>query len=340
MVPGPLSAGDSKNRVDSLAGREYGSGMESWTTDYARIESAIRFIESRSREQPDLKEIASHLGLSPHHFQRLFSRWAGVSPKKFLEFLTVESAKRLLEQSASVLDASLELGLSGPSRLHDMFVQVEAMSPGEYKSMARGLSIRWGICPSPLGDCLIAESPRGICGLEFLDSPDSVQELEEALGRRWAMAALERDDGRARELGQRIFAEARTPRDGAASGGPGSGGPGSGGAAKGPAPLREVPLREAPLRVLLKGSDFQIQVWKGLLSIPEGRLVSYGSFAASLGMAGSARAVGTAIGNNPIGYLIPCHRVLRSSGEFGGYKWGLERKKALIALEASRALQG
>ncbi len=335
MVPGPLSAGDSKNRVDSLAGREYGSGMESWTTDYARIESAIRFIESRSREQPDLKEIASHLGLSPHHFQRLFSRWAGVSPKKFLEFLTVESAKRLLEQSASVLDASLELGLSGPSRLHDMFVQVEAMSPGEYKSMARGLSIRWGICPSPLGDCLIAESPRGICGLEFLDSPDSAQELEEALGRRWAMAALERDDGRARELGQRIFAEARTPRDGAALGGPGSGG-----AAKSLAPLREVPLREAPLRVLLKGSDFQIQVWKGLLSIPEGRLVSYGSFAASLGMAGSARAVGTAIGNNPIGYLIPCHRVLRSSGEFGGYKWGLERKKALIALEASRALQG
>lgn len=335
MVPGPLSAGDSKNRVDSLAGREYGSGMESWTTDYARIESAIRFIESRSREQPDLKEIASHLGLSPHHFQRLFSRWAGVSPKKYLEFLTVESAKRLLEQSASVLDASLELGLSGPSRLHDMFVQVEAMSPGEYKSMARGLSIRWGTCPSPLGDCLIAESPRGICALEFLDSPASVQELEEALGRRWAMAALERDDGRARELGQRIFAKARTPRDGAALGGPALSGPGSGGAAK-----SRAPLREAPLRVLLKGSDFQIQVWKGLLSIPEGRLVSYGSFAASLGMAGSARAVGTAIGSNPIGYLIPCHRVLRSSGEFGGYKWGLERKKALIALEASRALQG
>jgi AraC family transcriptional regulator of adaptative response/methylated-DNA-[protein]-cysteine methyltransferase len=283
--------------------------MESSLADYARIESAIRFIETRAKEQPGLEAIAAYLGLSPFHLQRLFSRWAGVSPKKFLEFITVAGAKKLLDQSASVLDTALEVGLSGPSRLHDMFVHIEAVSPGEYKSMGQGLELRWGIFPSPFGPCLIAESPRGICALEFFESPAIAEsQAEETLAKRWSKAALVRDEESAQALGERIFAS--------------------------------LPSRAGadPFRLLVKGSAFQIKVWKGLLSIPEGRLVSYGKFAEMIGQAGAARAVGSAIGDNPIGYLIPCHRVLRSSGEFGGYKWGLERKKALIAREASQAL--
>lgn len=283
--------------------------METQAADYARIKSAIRFIETRAKDQPSLEAIAAHLGLSPFHFQRLFSRWAGVSPKKFLEFITVQGAKKLLDQSASVLDAALDLGLSGPSRLHDMFVQIEALSPGEYKSMGQGLALTWGTFPSPFGPCLIAESPRGVCALEFFESPASAEaQAEQTLAMRWSNASLVRDEAKARALGERIF---YTPRS----------------------------LKGAdPLRLLVKGSAFQVKVWKGLLSIPEGRIVSYGKFAEMIGQEGAARAVGSAIGGNPIGYLIPCHRVLRTSGEFGGYKWGLERKKALIAREASRAL--
>jgi AraC family transcriptional regulator of adaptative response/methylated-DNA-[protein]-cysteine methyltransferase len=296
--------------------------MDEIISDYRRIEKAIRFIDDRASIQPSLDDIAAHVGLSPFHFQRLFSRWAGVSPKKFLQYLTVEHAKKLIDNSASVLDAALDVGLSGPSRLHDLFVRIEAVSPGEYKAMGKGLEIRYGIHDTPFGECLLATSPRGICSLEFLDaaaasdtkdsdSPSqkfglNAKRAIEELAKRWEGARCIDDP----EPGKNLIAAAFSPNGKTSN--------------------------KTSLRLFVKGSNFQVRVWKALLSIPQGNLVSYGTFASMIDEPKAARAVGTAIGNNPIGYLIPCHRVLRATGEFGGYKWGLERKRALIAYESSR----
>jgi AraC family transcriptional regulator of adaptative response/methylated-DNA-[protein]-cysteine methyltransferase len=269
------------------------------STDYERVEEAIRFIEARASEQPSLEEIASHLDLSPFHFQRLFARWAGVSPKRFLQYVTVEGAKRLLDESASVLETALEVGLSGPSRLHDLFVGVEAVTPGEFKSAGQGLELRYGFHTSPFGPCFVATSGRGVCALEFIDGT-RLHESVAALRRRWKGADLVEDPG----AGEAILA--------AAFGREGGG----------------------PISLHLAGTNFQLKVWKALLSIPEGKLASYGRLADMVGSPGAARAVGTALSQNPIGFLIPCHRVLRSTGEIGGYRWGVERKKAIIAWEA------
>jgi len=269
------------------------------STDYERVEEAIRYIATRASEQPSLDEIAAHLGLSPFHFQRLFTSWAGVSPKRFLQYVTVEGAKRLLDESASVLDAALEVGLSGPSRLHDLFIGAEAVTPGEFKALGRGLELRYGFHSSPFGPCFVATSPRGVCSLEFTDRTGR-DEAASALGRRWKEANLVEDGGPGAGIVAALFG-----KEG-----------------------------DAPVRLHLAGTNFQLKVWKALLSIPEGRLVSYGRLADMAGSKGAARAVGTALSQNPIGVLIPCHRVLRATGEIGGYRWGVARKRAIIAWEA------
>lgn len=287
--------------------------MDKSRSDYARIEEAIRYLELHAVSQPSLDAVAEHIGLSSFHFQKLFTQWAGVSPKRFLQYVTVEAAKRLLDESATVLDTALEVGLSGPSRLHDLFVNAEAVTPGEFKGSGDGLEIRYGIHPTPFGDCLVATSSRGICALEFLGAKNGLAQDSvhydtlpalAALKLRWRGATFVEDSAPGARVLRRFAHEAAT-------------------------------RSREPLHLHLKGTNFQLKVWQALLAIPEGRLVSYGRLAGIIGSPGSARAVGTALGQNPIGFLIPCHRVLRASGEIGGYKWGVERKRALIAYEAS-----
>ena len=274
--------------------------------DYDRIEQALRFIEDNSQAQPDLESIARELELSPHHFQRLFRRWAGISPKRFLQALTVEHAKRALAGSQSVLDASYDAGLSGPGRLHDLFVACEAMTPGEYKRLGAGLAIRFGFHESPFGEALVMQTERGVCGLAFVVD-DEAAALADMTGR-WPAARLIADPATTRPIAARIFA----PLD-------------AGGAkAAGPIPL------------LLKGTNFQIQVWRALLRIPSGHVVSYDQIARALGRPGAARAVGGAVAANPVSYLVPCHRVIQQSGAIGGYYWGPARKRAMLGWEAAR----
>lgn len=268
--------------------------------DYARIARAIAYINERRLQQPDLSELAEHVGLSLFHFQRLFVRWAGVSPKQFLGYLTVEHAKRLLRDQRSVLDTALEIGLSGPGRLHDLFLTLEAMTPGEYKQRGATMVIRHGVHPTPFGQALILLTERGICGLRFLEPGKEEQGLSQARAE-WPSSRFQRDD----QGTQAALARALAGGHGAPS-------------------------------LLVKGTRLQVQVWRALLNIPPGRLVSYGALAETLGYQGAGRAIGTAIGHNPIALLIPCHRVLRANGALTGYRWGAERKAALIAWEAAQ----
>ncbi|HXH02403.1 MAG TPA: methylated-DNA--[protein]-cysteine S-methyltransferase [Candidatus Competibacteraceae bacterium] len=269
--------------------------------DYTRIEAAIRLLQGRVQEQPDLGWLAQQLHLSPYHLQRLFQRWAGVSPKRFLQFLTVEHAKRLLAESHSVLETSLAVGLSGPSRLHDHFVALEAVTPGEYKQGGAGLTLRYGVHDSPFGPIFLALSERGVCALEFLGGDEPEAALAE-LARQWPQARLLADASATAAVADRLFA--------------------------GPP--------QAPLTVQVRGSNFQIQVWKALLAIPPGQVTSYQELARALGRPGAARAVGQAVAANPVAYLIPCHRVIQAIGLPGGYRWGTPRKQALLAWEAAR----
>jgi AraC family transcriptional regulator, regulatory protein of adaptative response / methylated-DNA-[protein]-cysteine methyltransferase len=268
--------------------------------DYQRVAAAIRYLEANSTAQPTLEQIAGQVGLSPFHFQRLFQRWAGVSPKRFLQFLTAAHAKRLLRESCSILDASFAAGLSGPGRLHDLLITAEAVTPGEYKSGGAGLKLRYGFHATPFGQCLIGVTERGICRFEFVD--DGRSQALERLQLAWPEASVAEAEAETREMVERIFV--RTP----------------GGEAR-------------SLQLLLRGSNFQLKVWQALLQIPEGRIASYGFLAEKLGHHGASRAVGTAVGQNPISYLIPCHRVLRQSGALGGYRWGTERKQAILGRE-------
>ncbi|PLX94500.1 MAG: 6-O-methylguanine DNA methyltransferase [Desulfuromonas sp.] len=271
--------------------------------DYHRIARAIRFLEQHKLDQPSLDAVAEHIGLSPFHFQRLFRRWAGVSPKRFLQFLTAEHAKRLLRDSTSVLETSLEVGLSGSGRLHDLMVTVEAVTPGEFKAAGEGLVIRYGLDETPFGDCLVGVTERGICHLAFIEeglADAAVRELKED----WPKATFVEDAAASRPAVEQIFGERSRNRT-------------------------------EPLPLLLRGTNFQLKVWQALLKIPEGALVSYRQLAEQLGTPTASRAVGNAVGRNPIAYLIPCHRVLRSNGELGGYRWGTERKKALLGRELS-----
>lgn len=270
--------------------------------DYQRIEKAIRFLETHAIEQPSLDAVAEHVGLSPCHFQRLFKRWAGVSPKRFLQHITVESARQLLRDSASVLDASYAVGLSGPGRLHDLFVSIDAVTPGEFKSAGVNLKLSYAFHGTPFGSCLVAESPRGICHLGFVDGDNRTQALTE-LRQNWQEATLAENCAAGRLAIKQAFSPAAC-------------------------------ATQPPIKVLLKGTNFQVKVWQALLKIPEGAVVSYGALAEAVGRPDAHRAVGTAVGRNPIAYLIPCHRVLRSNGVVGGYRWGTARKKAMLGYEA------
>jgi len=273
------------------------------STDYVRVAQAIAYLRRHKTQQPDLAALAAHLELSEFHVQKLFSRWAGISPKRFLQFLTVEYAKRRMAESGDLLTLSHDAGLSGPGRLHDLFVTMEAMSPGEFKRAAAGMTIRFGVHETPFGPALIANTQRGICHLSFPDRQRQDQAIAGLQGL-WPSAHLENSPVESAALLGRIFHG------------------------------KEVSC-EKPLSLWVSGSNFQIQVWRALLQIPFARLLNYQQLAAFLDRPKAARAVGNAIAHNPVAYLIPCHRVLRRNGDFGKYHWGEERKAALVAWEAA-----
>ncbi len=273
--------------------------------DYARIEAAILYLEEHFRDQPRLDEMSRQAGLDPHHFQRLFRRWAGISPKRFGQFLTLDYARAQLEASASILDAAYDAGLSGPSRLHDLFVTYEAMSPGTFKRGGAGVDIAWGVHPSPFGPCFVGRTERGICALGFAagDADGDIQAVRAEFERRWPAARFHEDAHATAPVAARIF-QAR--------------------AAGGDA-----------VRLALCGTNFQLKVWEALLRIPPGRITSYQALAQALGLPRSARAVGGAVAANPVSYLIPCHRVIRRTGRFSNYEWGPARKRAMLGWEAA-----
>jgi len=280
--------------------------------DYARIEKAILFLEKNFRRQPDLKEVAQSVHLSEYHFQRLFTRWAGISPKRFLQFLTTEYAKKLLEESRSILDVTYAAGLSSPGRLHDLFVTFEAVTPGEFKKKGEGLVITYGFHPSPFGECLLSVTDRGICGLAFLQEGDREKALED-LKNKWKQAKFCENPDYTRSLVHRIFFSLPQARRAASE-----------------------QEKTAPLSLFLKGTNFQIKVWEALLKIPPGAVLSYEDIAIHMGKPGASRAVGHAIAQNPIGFIIPCHRVIQKIGLVGDYHWGTARKKAILGWEAAK----
>ncbi|MBB3837989.1 AraC family transcriptional regulator of adaptative response/methylated-DNA-[protein]-cysteine methyltransferase [Runella defluvii] len=271
--------------------------------DYQRIEKAIRFIEANFQQQPSLAEIAEHVALSEFHFNRLFSRWAGTSPQRFLRFLTKEFAKERLAQSANLLDTTLEAGLSSTSRLHDLFVTYEAMTPAEFKHQGQGLTIHFGIHETPFGACFIAVTARGVMELRFLEE-DEAEPLTHSLQQDWINATWIHAPEITQSTVNQIFDVSHDAAQ--------------------------------PITVLLRGTNFQIKVWEALLSIPKGQLASYEQIAQRIGQPSAHRAVGTAIGSNRIAYLIPCHRVLQKVGGIGGYRWGITRKKAILGWEMSQ----
>lgn len=272
--------------------------------DYEVVEKAIDFLEAHQGMQPSLCEIASAVNLSEFHFQKLFSRWVGISPKRFLQFLTKEHAKRLLKKSHDLLDVTYDSGLSSPGRLHDLFVHCEAVTPGEYKASGKGLSIRYGFAFSPFGKCMVATTDRGVCTLQFAKN-FTESRLVQWLESQWPFAQLNRDDRLIHCLAQKIFGF-------------------------------DTVKAPSPLYLFIKGTNFQIKVWEALMAIPFGAAVTYGDIADFIGSPGATRAVGTAVGKNPIPFIVPCHRVIRKMGEFGNYGGGRSRKKAMIAWESAR----
>jgi AraC family transcriptional regulator of adaptative response/methylated-DNA-[protein]-cysteine methyltransferase len=275
-------------------------------TDYERIERVIRHLESHYLEQPDLGALARVAGLSVFHFHRLFSRWAGITPKAFLKFLTARHAKALLRSSRDVLQASLDSGLSGPGRLHDLLVSIDGMTPGEFKNYGRGMKIRYGFHPSPFGTCAIAVTDRGICRLSFLNRDGAAPRAAvlDELRSAWPNAAIRRDPRSTGRIVLKIFKRRRNSTD--------------------------------RLPVFLVGTPFRLKVWEALLKIPAGRVLSYRDVARRIGHPRASRAVGTAVSQNPVAFLIPCHRVIRETGVIGDYRWGPGRKTAILAWECGR----
>ncbi len=269
--------------------------------DYRRIEKAIAYLSTHVLEQPELAAAARAAHMSEFHFQRVFTRWAGISPKRFLQFLTVEHAKHQLLASKPVLDVALDSGLSSPSRLHDLFVSAEAVTPGEFKTRGNGIEISYGFHPSPFGTCLLGVTTRGVCWLSFLPNGDKRTAVRE-LKAHWAGAQISKQPETTKPVAVRAFSgfASRTDR---------------------------------PLGLLLMGTNFQIKVWQALLTIPAGAVTTYQSIGNMIGAARAARAIGAAVGQNAIAYLIPCHRVIRQSGLLGGYRWGQERKRFILGWE-------
>lgn len=272
---------------------------------YQQIARSIEFLTENFRQQPSLTEVADRANLSEYHFQRLFSDWAGVSPKKFLQYLTLDFAKERLRSGLTLAEAADEAGLSGTGRLHDLFVVLEGVTPGQFKQAGDGLTIRYAVFESPFGPYLLGTIGDKICRLEFLEEaePTDAMSIAHRFANDWPEATVTPDSATLRPLADTIFADAE----------------------------------RKPLRVLVKASSFQLKVWEALLRIPEGQVVSYDQIAAAIGMPAASRAVGTAIGSNPVGYLIPCHRVIRKTGLFGNYRWGATRKTALLGWEAAYA---
>ncbi len=273
--------------------------------DAQRVERAIRFLEHHWRRRPSLEETAAAVGLSPFHFQRLFRRWAGVTPKRFLQYLTLEHARRALSDGRSVLEATFDSGLSSASRLHDLFVTFEAVTPGEFKRHGARVAIEYGFAETPFGDALFGLTVRGICGLMFVDRGTRAVVTAE-FRDRWPRASLQRSDPAARRAAHQVFGS---------------------------------PDPAIPLTLDVRGTNFQVKVWEALLRIPPATLISYGDVAAAIGRPAAQRAVATAVAANPVAYVIPCHRVIRSSGAFGAYRWGSAKKKAIVGWEVARAAE-
>ena len=277
--------------------------LKNRSDDYGRVEQAIRYLETHFKEQPDLDAVARAVHLSKYHFHRLFKRWAGVTPHQFLQYLTIEYSKNLLRTSQSVFDASLAAGLTSGSRLHDLFITFDAVTPGEYKKYGQGLEISYGYHRTPFGGCLLATTHRGICSLRFITSRES-DEVMEDLRKQWPKAVFVEKPAVTQPIINRIFSK-------------GAGSP--------------------AFHLDVKGTNFQVQVWQALLAIPPGARVSYQDIATFLGRPDSTRAVANAVAVNPIAYLIPCHRVIRKTGEIHNYRWGASRKMAMLAWEASQS---
>jgi AraC family transcriptional regulator of adaptative response/methylated-DNA-[protein]-cysteine methyltransferase len=274
--------------------------------DYPTVRKAIEFISTHWRDQPSIEAIADEVGLSASHFQHVFKRWAGLTPKAFLQAITIERARELLRDSASVLDAAYDVGLSGPSRLHDLFVAHEALTPGDYRR--DGLRLGYGFHPSPFGEAIVVAAPRGLAGLGFVDDGDRAAALAD-MRRRWPRATFVEDAEATAPLAARAF----DPR---------------------------LWRPDSPLRIVMIGTDFEVRVWETLLSVPLGRATTYSDIARRLGKPKAARAVGAAVGRNPISFVVPCHRVLGRSGALTGYHWGLARKQAIIGWEAGQTQAG
>jgi AraC family transcriptional regulator of adaptative response/methylated-DNA-[protein]-cysteine methyltransferase len=274
-------------------------------SDYELVRRAIAYITEHRKAQPEVDAIASAAGLTPDELHLLFRRWAGLTPKSFLQALTLDHARQLLRDSATVLDASYEVGLSGPGRLHDLFVTHEAMSPGEWKAGGGGVTIRYGFHASPFGAALVMATPRGLAGLAFADADGHAAALAD-MCRRWPKAQYVEDQAATAPLARRVFDPTLWRSD-------------------------------QPLRVVLIGTDFEVRVWETLLRIPLGRASTYSDIARSLGRPQAARAVGGAVGRNPLSFVVPCHRVLGKTGALTGYHWGISRKHAIIGWEAAKA---
>lgn len=272
--------------------------------DYDTVRRAIEFISTDYRGQPSLGRIAGAVGCEPEELEALFRRWAGLTPKAFLQAVTLDHARRLLSEGAPLLDAAFEVGLSGPSRLHDLFVKHEAMSPGSFKAKGEGLAMTYGYAPSPFGCAIVVSTPKGLAGIGFSDGGDAGNEAALAdMMRRWPRARFHRDDAAIGPLAARAFDPGRWTKD-------------------------------RPLRVVLIGSDFEIRVWQALLDIPLGKATTYSNVAETLGIPNAPRAVGAAVGRNPISFVVPCHRVVGKGGALTGYHWGLSRKRAMLGWEA------
>ncbi|MEP9349878.1 bifunctional helix-turn-helix domain-containing protein/methylated-DNA--[protein]-cysteine S-methyltransferase [Xanthobacter sp. KR7-225] len=278
--------------------------LEIAASDYNVVRRAVEYVSLHVRRQPEVEEIASAAGVSARALTELFRRWCGLTPKAFLQAVTLDRARRIVAESANVLDAALELGLSGPGRLHDLFVVHEAMSPGEWKTGGAGLLIRYGFHPSPFGMALAMATPRGLCGLAFADAGEEAAALAD-MRARWPNAAFVEEPAATAPLVARIFS---------------------------PGACRD----HQPLRIVFIGTDFEIRVWETLLRIPLGRATTYSTIAEHVGSPKAARAVGAAVGKNPISFVVPCHRVLGKSGDLTGYHWGLTRKRAILGWEAGK----
>lgn len=276
------------------------SALTEQQRQYVKIAQAIDYVRANAQQQPSLAEIAAAVDLSSYHLQRLFTEWAGISPKRFLQYLTKERAKFVLRDAGDVLDTSLEVGLSSPGRLHDLMISCEAMTPGEIRQGGKGVELRYGAANTPFGLALIGQTTRGVCSLAFCDG--DITPLEQELAEQWPNAQLRRDDAEADALARRIFLPT---------------------------------TNKSKLHLLLRGTNFQIKVWEALLNIGSARLLTYGALARLVGTPRAARAVGSALAVNKIGYLIPCHRVIRDSGEVSSYRWGGTRKIAMQAWEAA-----